>query len=165
MTIDISSHGDFDFTLGARFGADFPEPVLFDVDPDVGGIRIPTLFLPEPVFRADFLTALRKAGAANIDDYAVRISGATGVECAFSENYRVINIIGILDCADLSRSEYEEAEGMKFFDRLVIDASRAQGAGFFRVVHAQEYMVISQALADQLDLSSFPDVHLRSIPT
>ncbi len=164
-TIDMISHEDFDFTLGTRFKGKVPQPVEFEVDPEVGGPRIPTLFLPEPVFRVEFLALLRRAGVANFDEYEARIVDFNGTECSFSGDYRAVNIVGLLDCADLARSEYEESEGTLFFDQLAIDAGRAQGVELFRVAQAEEYIVIAQSLAQRLDLSRFPDVVLRPIPS
>jgi hypothetical protein len=158
LTIDLVSHEDFSFTLGTRFPEPFPEPVAFRVDTALGGSRLPTLFLPEPVFRVDFIEHLRQSGVGNIDDYQVRIDYPGGR--GHIDGYRAVNIIGSVACVDLERSDYEAFEGMYFFDRLVIDGKKTHGAEFFRVAEAHEYIVVARSLAERLDLRRFPDVEL-----
>jgi len=163
IAIDIVSHDDYSFVTGTRFAPPFPEPVIFEIDPEVDGTRVPTLFLPEPVFRADFVEALRRAGVNNIDDYAARIVKERNASSDAVTGYRVVNIIGLVDCVDRRRSEFDEIEGMMMFDKLVIDASRVNGCDFFRVAEAEEYIVVSSALAARLELGAFPDVMLEPI--
>lgn len=158
LTLDIASHDDFCFTLGSRFAEPVPTPVVFRVDVESGGRVWPTLFLPEPVFRADFLEHLRAAGVSNIDDYPVRFDGADGA--AHQAGYRAVNIIGNVACADLARSRYEAFEGMHFFDELVIDADKAGAANCFRLAEASEYIILGRSVAEHLELSRFPDVTL-----
>ena len=165
IAIDIVSHDDYSFVTGMRFASPFPEPVVFEIDPEIDGTRVPTLFLPEPVFRADLLEALRRAGVTNIDDYAALIVTERDSTHEAVTGYRAVNIIGLVDCADRERSEFDEIEGMMMFDKLVIDASRAAGCDFFRVAEAEEYIVVSSPLAAKLDLGPFPDVVLEPIET
>lgn len=161
LSIDIVSHEDYSFTLGERFADPFPQPVEFVADREIGGSRLPTLFFPEPVVRAEFLQALRRAGVTNCDDYDARIAGLHDGE--WIAGYRAINIVGTVACADLQRSDYEAFEGMSFFDNLVIDEARARGADFFRLAEAHEYVVVSARIAKLLDLGEFPDVRLIPI--
>ncbi len=163
MTIDIISHDDFDFALGERFISKVSEPVKFEVDTEVGGTRLPTLFLPEPVFSIDFLKMLRDAEVDNIDDYAVDIRNNKKAVCSFSSKYRAVNIISSQHCVDLNHSEYEKIEDMLLFDKLVLNAQSAKGSELFRVYQAEEYIVISQSLVNRMDLSQFPDVVLEPI--
>lgn len=163
ISIDLVSHEDFSFTLGERFPKQFPQPVLFEADRDLGGTHLPTLFFPEPVVKEEFLHALRAAGVTNVDDYEVRIAGLRPNE--WLPGYRAINIVGAVACADLARSEFESVEGMTFFDRLVLDPARARGADFFRLAEAHEYVIVSARLAQRLDLTAFPDVRLIPIET
>lgn len=161
LTVDLVSHEDFSFSAGVRFPEAFPTPVVFRVDAALGGTRLPTLFLPEPLFHADFLEHLRQAGVGNIDDYPARIELPDGK--GLIEGYRAVNIIGTVACADLERSEYEAFEGMYFFDRLVIDPAKTRGATCFRVAQAHEFIVLAKPVAERLDLARFPDVGLVAL--
>ena len=161
LSIDQISHEDHSFTIGDRFPADFPEPVLFAVDGDFGGSLVPTMFLPLPVIRADFLEDLRAAGVANVDDYSAQIRGLEDHKTIVG--YRAINIIGAVACADLGRSKYEEFEGMTFFDHLVIDPERVGGATFFRLAEAHEYIVVAKKVVDFIEPGRYPDVQFLPI--
>lgn len=165
VTIDRVSHENHDFTLGAKFRSRFVEPVVFEVDGEVGGPRLPTLFLPEPVFSVRFLSMLRQAGGVRLDDYAARIVDSDGKTCKFSTKYRAVNILELVDCVDMKRSEYEMTEGMRLFDRVVINPKRVGNSDLFRLKHAEEYIVVSKAFAAQLNLSPYRDVSLVPIAT
>ena len=50
------------------------------------------------------------------------------------EDYFVVNILGIIACADLANSEYDEIMGGHYiFDELAIDATKTKGALLFRL--------------------------------
>ncbi len=163
MMIDIVPHEDLYFTLGERFIGAIPEPIQFEVDTEVGGTRLPTLFLPEPVFSVDFLKMLQDCGVDTIDDYAIEIRDNKNAICSFSAKYRAVNIISSLDCVDMVHSEYEKVEDLFFFDKLVLNTLAAKGAEFFRVYHAEEHIVVSHSLASRMDLSQFPDIVLEPL--
>ena len=161
LTIDIASHEDLSFTAGVPFADPIDEPIRFRADMELGGSVLPTTFLPEPVFKSDFLQHLRELGVSNIDDYAAEISTPGGKQTI--EGYRAVNIVGAVACADLSHSEYEDFEGMFFFDRLVINPMKARSALCFRLAEAHEYILIHQRVAEGLDRKRFPDIVLTPI--
>jgi hypothetical protein len=162
-SIDLVSHDEFDLNAGIRFDKSFPVPVVYLLDEEIGGTLWPTLLLPQPVFHVSFLDALRRAGVDNIDDYPVKFIDANDNEFAIADQYRAVNIIGLVDCIDLDKSEFEEFEGMYIFDSITLDAGKIYGANAFRLAHEISYIVISSDIASRLNMASFPDVELQPL--
>ncbi len=161
--IDFASHSEFSFTLGEKFDESFHPPVKFNVDPRMKGAIIPTLFLPEPVFKEEFVHHLRRLGVENFDDYDTQIL-TNKKKSTYILGYRAVNIIGLIFCADLAKSQYELYEDMYFFDRLVINSKKVpSGIDIFRLGEAHEFIIVSKKLADQIDLKSFTDISLIPI--
>jgi len=159
IMVDIASHEDYFFTAGCRFEEPVPEPVEFAVDEGLGGTRWPTLLLPQPVFRADFVAELRRLGVANIDDYAARVVRASTAEVRL--DYRAVNIVGAIACADLERSTFDRMDTLYQFERLVIDPGRTGGADFFRLAEDPEIIVVAASVAERIDRTAFPDLLLE----
>ena len=111
---------------------------------------------------AHFLSHLRELKAQNIDDYQVSIKW-NGKTLKEMENYRAINIIGCISCANLENSEFENLEGMYMFDKLVINPTKIKSLNLFRVEKAHEYVVVSLELANQINLKKFSDIQLTPI--
>ena len=177
-SIYLVSDGEFSLSLGQKLPDDIPLPLRYEIDmddfgpdpDDIGGeegedVRqsplMPTTFLPDPLFRADFLLALQQAGVANIDSYPVVISNPeTGEE---NHDYVAANIIGLIACADLGQSQSEELAESHVFRKLVIDPKRTRGADFFRLAECSVEILVSERILKALPLQRFPDVVLKPV--
>mgnify|MGYP001568874532 CR=1 FL=1 len=158
IMVDPASHEDFYFDAGSRFDVEVIEPIEFVVDEGIGGDTWPTALLPQPLFRREFLDHLRQLGVSNLDDYAARIvEVSTGRE---QLEYRAVNIVGTIECADLALSTFNRFDDLYQFDRLVIDPIRAGGALMFRLAENTEIIVVSKVVAAKIDLSLFTDLVL-----
>jgi hypothetical protein len=158
VSIDLVSHDDFDFNTGNRFNPQFPTPVVFQLDDDIGGREWPTLLLPQPVFHIKFLSALRLAGVSNIDEYSVEFIDRDDNHFPTARDYRAVNIIGLVDCIDLKRSEFEDFDEMYIFESITLNKEKAGNADFFRLARAESYIVVSSRIAARIGTRSFPDV-------
>ena len=164
VMVDIASHEEYYFTLGLMFEDKVPEPVEFVIDEDLSGNSWPTLMAAQPLIKINFLNHLKDLGVTNIHDYAARIVRESTIEVNLE--YRAINIIGSVFCANLKKSQFTQLEGMYFFDRLVIDPNKVPTSSeLFRLGEAAESIVISKNLADQIDLKRFSDILLSPIET
>ena len=92
---------------------------------------------------------LRKAGVDNLQLFDTEITDPlTGV--VYSD-YKAMNIIGAVSCANLDASEYEPSKAPRIdFTKLVIDESRARGLCMFRLAESLKYILISQKVRDVL---------------
>jgi hypothetical protein len=159
VMIDEKSHYDYSLTLGEKMPPDFPEPMLFVVDPEMGTSVLPSTFLPEPVFRREFIAALRQAGVDNIDTYEVSIKGFDGQPI---DGYQAVNILGAVSCANLAESEYEELGEGLVFRRLVIDPARTHGLLMFRLAEFRQRILLAEPIKAKLD-ERFPDVAFEEV--
>lgn len=158
--IDMTTHKKFSFTQGIKFNEQIKPPVKFKLDSQLNVDFLPTTFLPEPVFREDFILHLRSLGVKNFDDYEVEIL-YKNKKIKNNSKYRVINITSSINCADLKKSQYEKFEDMYFFDKLVIESNKVSaGADIFRVGEAHEFIILTKKIADQINVKYFPDIQI-----
>jgi hypothetical protein len=129
------------FQAGDLISVDVPEPIEFLVDNT--SKHPPTDFVTEfmPVFSDRLVEASRKSGVDNFQAYkAILKNPVTGETWS---SYQVINILGVIACADMENSEYEVImEPMCTFDKLVIDTKKANGALFFRLLESPEKIIV-----------------------
>lgn len=161
--LDQVSHHEHSFIMGASLDSGFASPVVFQVDSECGGSDLPATFLPQPVFSEKFVEHLREIGVANVDVFPVRIDDERSASRI--DGYVLVNILGIVSCADLSQSRFEEFDGLYDFDELVIDPERAKGLDLFRLAEAADYIVVSGRLADRIDVVRFTDIKLVPLRT
>lgn len=149
VTIDRVSHWNYSFTLGEVLPEEMPVPIEYEVDTDIGGSYLPTTFLPDPVFKIDFINALKLSGVDNFDQYEARIiNSETGDRI---QGYAVLNIIGKVACADMDASEAELLiEDQHVIRELVIDPAKTQGTLMFRLAQWTQMILIHDKITSQL---------------
>jgi hypothetical protein len=138
---------------GRRFETPPPTPVEVTLNPEFPGIMVPMfdsgiLLLSDPM-----LAAIRSAGVDNLDTYdAVIRDPATGKSYT---NYKAVNIIGVVACADLSKSTYRAPSGSALvdtdFDSLAIDEKKTGGALMFRLAECVTAIVIHAKVRKALE--------------
>lgn len=156
--IDQSSHFDHSFIMGSLLESTITPPVIFDVDAECGGRDVPSTFLPQPVFSLQLVDHLRSLGVANLEIVSVLINVLAGTPPL--EGYVLVNVVGVVSCANLNASRFEEFDGMYDFDEIVIDVEAARGHDFFRLAEAPDYLVVSGRIADRIDRTAFSDIKL-----
>lgn len=148
-----------------------PQPLNFTVEPDEDD-RNPDepavlleLYQYGVVLMTDrLLTALREAGADNLQTFdAVIRDPHVGT---VTTNYKVINVVGVVSCADMSQSAYTPPDGVPLidvsFDSLVIDEKRVGGLLLFRLAESLSAIIVHQRVKDHLldrgfDMLTFRD--------
>lgn len=150
--IEIDGHtdetGSRDWLSGAAFADPLPPQTLL-LDPAYGR-RFPELFdTTVPVMSSRLLEVLEECGVANLDRYPVVLRNkVTGEE---TSGYSAVNVIGIVDAADLDRSEYRPRFGKpKFTGKITIDAARTEGANCFRLLYGPGLIVVSESVAQKV---------------
>lgn len=161
--IEQTSHWDTRFTSGARFAENFEVPVAFEVDVDIQGRRMPTLFtVPAFLAKRDFVDLLRRAGADNIDAYpTVIVNPETGETI---RDYWLLNVIGMVSSVNLEASEYTElGPDLLVIDEIVLDDQRTTGAHICRLLEDPQHIVVSDELAKAIEGSQLGDIYLERI--
>lgn len=159
--IESKSHTDTNFFSGSKLAPDFKPPVLFDLDLDVEGRRMPTFFdVPAFVARKSFYELLLSTGIDNIDTYPAVIRDA--VSGAPIHGYLVVNIIGLVACVDLSSSETSElGDGLRLINKAVLRKERLPNAHIFRLVEDPLQIVVSEVVANAIREHGLGDVYLE----
>lgn len=130
-----------------------PTPLIFQLDPSRGG-DLTDFFPPAiPLMSMRMLAALGEAGVDNIESYQATLLDRLGKP--IPEEYRAVNIIGRIACADLEASDCEVEDpddpvGVDF-NSLVIDEKRAKGALLFRLHEAANGIVVHDTVRQVLE--------------
>jgi hypothetical protein len=143
------------FLAGHTISVQLSSPLVFEVNHPPG--EAPRHFLGSeiPVVSDLLLTAIEAAGVDNFQVFpAVLHNLDTGGKWT---GYRALNVLGILDAADLQSSKYDEivpgSEGLPplvDFEKLVINSSKTRDLLLFRLVHNPSMMFIHGNVRDHL---------------
>jgi hypothetical protein len=156
--IEQESHHEHCFIFGAPLESNFVPPVVYQVDLESGGSDLPTTFLPQPIFSEQFVEHLGLIGVANLEVFPVVIND--GQSESQISGYMLVNVLGMIACADLALSKFDEFDGVYDFDELVIDPARARGPELFRLAEAADYIIVSGRLAERIEVERFKDIRL-----
>jgi hypothetical protein len=108
-----------------------------------------------PVMSRRFLMLLEQAGVDNLQTFPAVVRSDVSGEVW--EGYFAVNILGMIQCADLGRSTYTEIfPGSFSFDELAIDASLAKDALLFRLKESPSTIIIHKTVGQHV-MQSDPD--------
>lgn len=144
---------------GRRITIDVPDPLVYSLDPNYPGELLP-LYEDEavPLFRDDLLVALQNAGVDNLEQFPAVLHDP------FSKkdhtNYKAVNIVGVIACADMAGSELMGTTDSTMIDvdfaGLVIDESRTGGALLFRLAEAVNAIVVHEKVKEEVERAGIP---------
>ena len=143
---------------GSRFESPPAEPVRVELNPDFPGIMVPMFDAGILLMDDGMIVALDAAGVDNLDLYEAIIEDpATGDRFT---NYKAVNVIGAVACADLAQSVFEAPSGVPIidtdFDALAIDEGKARGLLMFRLAEAVNGIVIHEKVRAELERREIP---------
>lgn len=130
-----------------------------------GGNGMAEMFLDSiPLFRDDLLATLRAAGADNLEGFPVVLLDPHGAEI---HGYQAVNIVGLVKCADLSKSQFDDITGTGMvamgFRKLVIDEQAAGGTPLFRLAEAVASIIVHEQVKAAVDAKSFRYLTWRAL--
>lgn len=161
-SIDEVAENDVPWTMGIPYGGPVVEPIRCTLDPDAGRV-MPDLFLPGiPAFSDRMLAVLDAAGVDNIVRYRIELVAPDG---NVHTNYKAVNIIGAVMCADLSRSEFRPGYDppLMKFDRLVIDQAKAGDLPFFRLGENPLFILVAEHVKQAIEAAQLVGVRVISL--
>lgn len=137
---------------GKPMAIDVPVPLVYTLDAGRPGNLKAMYDKAIPLMRDDLVEALAEAGVDNLERFAAVIRDtAAGKEYA---NYKAVNIVGVLACADMDRSEVLGGVDSRLIDvdfaSLVIDEAKAAGALLFRLAEAVNAIVVDEKVKQQV---------------
>jgi hypothetical protein len=146
---------------GRRIDIAIPTPLVYEIEPDDEGTLRPYFReLGAPLMSDDLIAVLRTAGVDNLDTYdAVIREVRTGRE---HRNYKAVNIVGLVDGADLAKSKYTTS-GLSgdpivnvWFEKLVLDEAKLAGNLFFRLAQNVGMVLAHKRVVDAINAANLP---------
>ena len=147
-----------------------PQPLPFTVEPDEDdrepdepGVLLEMYQDSYVLMTKRLVDALQEAGVDNLQLFDAVISDPrTGM---VSADYKVVNVVGVVACADLGKSTYTTSGAPLIdvsFDSLAIDEKRAGGLLLFRLAESLSAIIVhervkSHLLAKGFDMLTFRD--------
>ena len=149
---------DVAWQMGSRFVTPPPTPVEVTLNPDFPGVMVPMYDAGILLFTERMLLAIREAGVDNLDVYdAVVRDTATGRPY---KEYKAVNIVGAIACADLGKSDYQAPSGSEIvdvdFDSLAIDESKTRGVLMFRLAECITAILVHEKVKKNLEKHKIP---------
>ncbi len=131
---------------GELITREIPNPFIFDLIPEFPGKMKPMYEGTVTLMRDDLLDALVSSGVDNLQVFPALIRDR--VKGLDYDNYKVVNIVGTVACANMTESvrmdpEEEDEDLIDVnFDSLVIDEEKARGALLFRLAEAVSAIIV-----------------------
>jgi len=114
-----------------------------------------------PIVSSVFLEALKKSGISNYQSFPVILKNFD-LDLEWP-NYFIINVLGLIDSADMTKSSFEEIipgdinDGVAEFgeyDNLIIDENKTKGMLMFRDLRSPAEIIFNNIIIDSLRKSS-----------
>jgi hypothetical protein len=129
---------------GARHVVTIPTPIEVELNPEFGTELLDAYYHSIPIWSDRLIAVLRKVGVENLDVYdAIIRDPRTGLE---TSEYKAVNVIGSVNCADMEHSEYDlrSEMGAREFTKLVIDPKKTLGLKMFRLLDRPTLLIIDE---------------------
>ncbi len=143
---------------GAVITMDVPNPLKFTLDsyephsPDEDQYMGAIIYTNPPLWRDDFIAALRECGVYNFDLYDVAIHDPD--DGSVHTNYKAVNVLGLIAAADMEKSIATVYDGIPLidvdFDELVVDETATKGIQMFRLAESTNAILVHEKLRDAL---------------
>ena len=148
---------------GARIDIEIPQPLEYKIDEEDEGVFRPYFMGAVPLMSNDLIKVLTECGVNNLDTYeAIILMNRTG---EIIQNYKAVNIIGLVKAADMTQSEYETSVLDDnplidvWFDKLILNESVIQSLGFlfFRMAEKVSVILVHKRIKERLE-KHFPQL-------
>jgi hypothetical protein len=150
---DVSGATDVDWNTGDAIDpARLPSPFPLELDTSEGSALVPMFYPGILVLRDDMVAALRGAGVDNLQVFDAVIEDRERARRL--TNYKVVNIVGRVACADLGKSEHVVHGSPVIdvdFDSLVIADDKTYDLDVFRLAECVSGIVVSERARRALD--------------
>jgi hypothetical protein len=141
--------------MGEIITREVPRPFIFNLDPEYPGKMKPMYEGGILLMRDDLLSALSNAGVDNLQVFPALIRDKKNGQDY--ENYKAVNIIGVIACADMAQSvrmdpEDDDSDIIDVnFDSLFIDEKKARGSLLFRLAESVSAIIVHQQVRDLVE--------------
>lgn len=137
------------FQSGTIIDQPLAEPMLFPTDTTVENPPPDYTTMIIPVMSNRLVAEFREYGVNNLQTFRSVLENQQNGEQW--EGYQAVNIVGLVDCANMRKSKYSNiGGGLVSFRKLVVNASSAAGALLFRLPQAPELILIHERIRDSI---------------
>lgn len=159
----LTSHdNEVPWSMGSKIVKPVPEKIKVSLNPERGRKMRDLFLIDVSLFSDRLLSALHSAGVDNLQIFDAEIHSPEG---DVFPNYKAVNIIGLVSCADLSKSTYlpESEPPLMEFSNLVIDESKIGGQDFFRLAEDSLYILASERVKEKIEQAHLVGLSLTPI--
>lgn len=163
LTTDLAGYRPTDWIAGRAMA---PSQERFEIELWGDDERaLAEVFLESvPLFRNDLLEIIEKSGVDNLQKFAAVLRAPSGLEVT---DYSVVNIQGLVKCADLNKSKFRDVGGIgaiaMSFRKLVIDEVAAGGQLLFRLGEAASSIIVHERVKKEIDKARFEYLSWRPL--
>jgi hypothetical protein len=143
-------------------GAKVNAPIKFTVTPNPDFRLNMNAYYPEyHLFDSRLVQSMLAAGASNLQVFPAVIRNThSGEEL---QTYSVVNIVGLVACANAAKSEGVPLADSTYFLRLLIDPAKVGGASVFRLQESLLDVIVNETLATAMKNGQFTNLVLESV--
>jgi len=141
-----------------------PEPELLPYVFSVNNPRrapLPDYISGDGLMSRRLVAALQAAGVDNLQVFDAQLRDEAGGEP--DQSYCVVNIVGLVAAADLSKSASLPLAQGHVFTRLTVDPARAQGLPMFRLAESLIDVIVSEPVARAIEAGAFHGLTLTPV--
>jgi Immunity protein family (Imm11) len=169
VTVYPESHfsADQSLTRGRLLPENIATPFKFrlEVAKDADGIpEVPVLYAYFPnaaIMEKRLVATLQAAGVDNLQVFpAVVVNHQAGTVI---ENYLAVNVVGMVSCADMSKSTAKPLADVHFFLKLEIDPGKARDALMFRLAESPMEIIVHEKTAKAIEDGGFTGIVLEPV--
>jgi hypothetical protein len=165
LTLDSDEYISFISGHALAVVPEAPLPFVMEVDADEDGTPMtpvmPAYFSESSLMHENLVAALRAAGVDNLQLLpAVIRNPETGQQ---HTDYVVVNVIGLVSCANIDESRTEPLADVHYFHDLVIDPTRVGDLLLFRLAESQMEIIVHERVAEAIRAGGFAGVTLDAL--
>jgi hypothetical protein len=161
--IDKIPDTDIPWTMGMCVQNTVNQPIQLALDKNSGSDMPDAFFIGIPLFSERLLNILYAKGVDNIQVYDAAVIDVRNGQ--IHKNYKAVNIVGLVSCANLDASTYIEGSGppLMYFDHLVINKESCTNLKIFRLGESASTIIVSKDIADAIMDSKLTGIRLLEI--
>ena len=137
-----------------------PWPFTAEVDPEEA-FEMSDYYPGARLISKRLVKTLKANGVDNLQTFPAEITNSETGEII--RDYLVVNIIGMVSCANVDASDTAPLADVKHFHKLVIDPSRTSGLLMFRLAESRRDVIVAEKVAKAIQEGNFRDVTLEPL--
>lgn len=150
---------EFDLMSGSVMNTPIETPLVYTTNAGKDDEIRDFLDSSFPLMSAKFLDLVKQSGVDNLQTFPAIIKSLE--DGTVWENYFGVNILGLISCADLPKSTYDEImPGHYCFDELAIDTSKTMGTLMFRLQEHSPTIIMHSDIGQHI-VDNDPDFELK----